>query len=44
MQTFDQSLVGLYKDGHATLEDATSAAMSPHDFQLVLKKAGVLDT
>jgi twitching motility protein PilT len=44
MQTFDQSLVGLFKDGHATLEDATDAAMSPHDFQLVLKKSGVLDT
>ena len=42
MQTFDQSLIGLYRTGLVTLEDAKAAANSPHDFQLALQKAGVL--
>jgi twitching motility protein PilT len=42
MQTFDQSLVGLYQAQLVTLEDARSAATSPHDFELALKKAGLL--
>lgn len=43
MQTFDQSLIKLYKEGSVSLEDAKAAASSPHDFQLALQKAGVLE-
>jgi hypothetical protein len=33
MRTFDQHLVELYKEGLISLEDALSAATSPHEFQ-----------
>ncbi|CAN5571674.1 type IV pilus twitching motility protein PilT [soil metagenome] len=42
MQTFDQALIKLYREGSVTLEDAKSAATNPHDFQLALQKAGAL--
>ena len=42
MQTFDQAMVKLYADGLVTLDDARSAANNPHDFELVLQKAGLL--
>ena len=42
MQTFDQALVELIKQGLVTLDDAKSAATNPHDFQLVLQKAGII--
>ena len=42
MQTFDQSLAGLYKAGIVTLDDARAASENPHDFELTLKKAGLL--
>jgi twitching motility protein PilT len=42
MQTFDQSLIGLYQQGLVSLDDAKAAANSPHDFQLALQKAGIL--
>ena len=42
MQTFDQSLIQLYREGLVSLEDAKDAANSPHDFQLALQKAGIL--
>jgi twitching motility protein PilT len=42
MQTFDQALIGLYRDGLVTLEDAKSAANSAHDFELALQQAGLL--
>jgi twitching motility protein PilT len=41
MQSFDQALVQLVKDGRVSVEDARRAATSPHDFDLQL--AGVLD-
>ncbi|MGE5227685.1 MAG: type IV pilus twitching motility protein PilT [Planctomycetaceae bacterium] len=41
MQTFDQALVTLVKDGLVTVEDARRTATSPHDFDLQL--AGVMD-
>ncbi|HYJ61374.1 MAG TPA: PilT/PilU family type 4a pilus ATPase [Actinomycetota bacterium] len=41
MQTFDQALVKLVKDGQVTAEDARRTASSPHDFDLAL--AGVMD-
>ena len=42
MQTFDQALTKLYQEGSVTLEDAKSAANSPHDFALALQKAGLV--
>jgi Tfp pilus assembly ATPase PilU len=41
MQTFDQSLVQLAKEGLVTEEDARRAATNPHDFDLQM--GGVLD-
>jgi twitching motility protein PilT len=42
MQTFDQALIKLYREGLVTLEDAKSAANRPHDFELELQKIGLL--
>jgi twitching motility protein PilT len=42
MQTFDQSLLDLYKDGLVTLPDAIAAASNPHDFRLSLQQAGII--
>ncbi|MDQ1392619.1 MAG: twitching motility protein PilT, partial [Acidimicrobiaceae bacterium] len=44
MQTFDQSLVALYRNGDVTLSQAMSAASRPHDFKLTLEKAGLVTT
>jgi twitching motility protein PilT len=41
MQTFDQSLVKLVKEGLVSEEDARRAATNPHDFDLQIR--GVLD-
>ena len=41
MQTFDQALLSLYRAGLVDLEDARSAATNPHDFELVLRQAGL---
>jgi twitching motility protein PilT len=41
MQTFDQSLMQLYMEEKVTMEDALHAASNPHDFTVMLKKAGV---
>lgn len=41
MQTFDQHLVMLVKDGQVTIEDAKNAANDPHDLGLMLKRAGI---
>jgi twitching motility protein PilT len=40
MQTFDQSLLGLYERGLVTLEDAQLMATSPHDFRLLVQSHG----
>ncbi|MHB1381699.1 MAG: type IV pilus twitching motility protein PilT [Thermoleophilia bacterium] len=40
MQTFDQSLLGLYKEGLVSLQDAALIASSPHDFKLMAQQAG----
>lgn len=37
MQTFDQSLMQLYKQGKISLEDAMQASSNPHEFSLRLK-------
>ncbi|HVF52751.1 MAG TPA: PilT/PilU family type 4a pilus ATPase [Actinomycetota bacterium] len=42
MQTFDQALVQLFRAGLVDLEDAKSAANSPHDFTLKLQQEGLL--
>ncbi len=41
MQTFDQALLALVRDGRVTLDDAVSVASERHDFQLMLQQAGV---
>ena len=40
MQTFDQSLFDLYKNGLVALRDAMSVASHPHDFRIALQQAG----
>ena len=40
MQTFDQSLLGLFERDLVTLEDAMAMATSPHDFRLLVKSRG----
>ena len=41
MQTFDQHLLQLYRDGLVTLQDAMDNASSPHDFRIAVRAAGV---
>jgi twitching motility protein PilT len=41
MQTFDQALLGLYRDGTVTLAEAVQAASSPHDFRIAVQQAGL---
>jgi twitching motility protein PilT len=43
MCTFDQSLVHLVAAGKVTPAQAMDAASNPHDFELALKQAGVID-
>jgi twitching motility protein PilT len=43
MQTFDQSLVQLVSVGDVSVEDAIEAASEPHDLELMLKQAGIID-
>jgi twitching motility protein PilT len=40
MQTFDQALLNLYREGLVGLDDAKNAATSPHDFQIMLTQGG----
>jgi len=40
MQTFDQSLLSLYKEGLVTLQDAALIASNPHDFKLMAQQEG----
>jgi twitching motility protein PilT len=44
MQTFDQSLFALYKNGKIALREALTAATKPHDLKIAMQTAGVLDT
>jgi Tfp pilus assembly ATPase PilU len=41
MQTFDQSLFELYKDGMVSLRDALAAASRPEDLRIALQAAGL---
>ena len=40
MQSFDQALLALYKEGLITLQDAAAVASSPHDFKLMAQQEG----
>jgi twitching motility protein PilT len=42
MQSFDQHLVELVRSGTVTVVEASSAATSPHDFTLALRKEGIV--
>jgi twitching motility protein PilT len=42
MQTFDQHLVELYRDGVVTLEDAMLISSNPHDFRITLRNQGLV--
>ncbi|HUC35701.1 MAG TPA: type IV pilus twitching motility protein PilT [Acidimicrobiales bacterium] len=44
MQSFDQSVAGLMRDGVIKLEDAMAAASNPHDLKVQLERMGVLAT
>lgn len=41
MQSFEQSLAGLYKDGKISLDDAAGMASNSHDFKLRLRQLGI---
>lgn len=41
MQTFDQSLLMMYRNGLVELEDAIAVANNPHDFQIMVRQAGL---
>jgi len=42
MQSFDQSLFTLFKNGLVDLRNAMAAASNPHDFRVSLQQAGLL--
>jgi twitching motility protein PilT len=42
MQTFDQALVALIRDGVITLEAAMHASTSPHDLTVELRRLGLV--
>jgi len=42
MQTFDQHLVSLVRDGVITLDDAMAASTSPHDLTVELRRLGLV--
>jgi len=42
MQTFDQHLIALLRDGIITLADAVAASTSPHDLQVELRRQGLV--
>jgi twitching motility protein PilT len=41
MQTFDQALFALFKDGMVSLRDALSVASQPEDLRIALQQAGL---
>jgi twitching motility protein PilT len=42
MQTFDQSLLHLFREGLVRLDDATAAASNAHDFHVMARQAGLV--
>jgi twitching motility protein PilT len=41
MQTFDQALLGLFRQGLVDIQEAKSAATNPHDIELALRQEGL---
>ena len=41
MQTFDQAIFGLFRDGLVSFEDARAAATNAHDFEVALRAEGL---
>jgi Tfp pilus assembly ATPase PilU len=41
MQTFDQSLLELYKDGLVSFRDALAVATQPEDLRFAMQQAGL---
>ena len=44
MQTFDQSLAMLLRDGTVDLREAMNAASNPHDLKVMLERMGIVQT
>ena len=44
MRTFDQALARLVMNGALELQQAMNAASNPHDFKVMLERAGVVST
>jgi twitching motility protein PilT len=42
MQTFNQSLISLFRSGQVSLQDAKNATSNAHDFELALQREGLL--
>jgi Tfp pilus assembly ATPase PilU len=42
IQTFDQHLIALYRDGVIEFEDALGVASNPHDLQVALRNQGLV--
>lgn len=42
MQTFDQSIIGLFKEGLVTFQTAMSVASNPHDFKVRAEQEGLI--
>jgi twitching motility protein PilT len=42
MQTFDQHLTVLYRDGIVSLDAALSASSNPHDLMVELRRLGLV--
>ena len=43
MQTFDQHLVTLFRDGVITLEAAKAVSSNPHDMLVELRRLGLVE-
>ena len=44
MQTFDQALLGLHREGKISMDEALKAATHPHDFKLLVASEGQRST
>jgi twitching motility protein PilT len=42
MQTFDQSLIQLIRDGVVTMDDGMAVASNPHDLTVELRRLGLV--
>jgi twitching motility protein PilT len=44
MQSFDQAILGLFKDGTVSYEAALGAASNTHDFKVKIEQLGLVRT